>query len=161
MANRINIAKLNVRHLDCKHGFLSIQYSKPPIKNLTNGIFRANCQLADNSMYTVTLDDQVQYTYIHCTYTYRFTYACMCTIAHMETRTGTCACVHTTQIIWGIQLYAIFTKQSIIRYSHNYGNSYNWPHAQVLLTSIMKFVKYCPVYKKDMYTKHLLLVSYS
>ena len=41
----VNIAKLNVCHLACKHGFLSIQYSKPPIKNLANCIFRANHQI--------------------------------------------------------------------------------------------------------------------
>ena len=32
LANHMNIAKLNVRHLGCKHGLLSIQYSKLPIK---------------------------------------------------------------------------------------------------------------------------------
>ena len=44
----MNIAKLTVRHLGCNHGFLSIQYSKLPIKNLTNCIFRANCQIFDS-----------------------------------------------------------------------------------------------------------------
>ena len=40
--NHVNIAKLNVCHLCCKHGFLTIQYS---IKNLANWIFRANRQI--------------------------------------------------------------------------------------------------------------------
>ena len=34
--NHVNIAKLNVRRLGCKHGFLSMQYSKLPFKNLAN-----------------------------------------------------------------------------------------------------------------------------
>ena len=46
--NHVNIAKLNICHLGCKHGFLSIQYSKPPIKNLANCIFRANRQIFDS-----------------------------------------------------------------------------------------------------------------
>ena len=46
--NHVNITKLNVRHLDCKHGLVSIQYSKPPNKNLTNRIFRANRQISDS-----------------------------------------------------------------------------------------------------------------
>ena len=36
--NHVNIAKLNVRHLGCKHSFLSIQSSKLPNKNLANCI---------------------------------------------------------------------------------------------------------------------------
>ena len=46
--NHINIAKLNVHHLGCKHGSLSIQYSKMPIKNLANCIIRVNCQIFDS-----------------------------------------------------------------------------------------------------------------
>ena len=46
--NHIKIAKLNVHHLGCKHGFLSTQYSKLPIKNLAKCIFRANCQIFDS-----------------------------------------------------------------------------------------------------------------
>ena len=42
--NHISIAKLNVRLLYCKHGFLSIQYSKKPFRN---HIFRTNCQIFD------------------------------------------------------------------------------------------------------------------
>ena len=45
LANHLNIAKLNGRHLGYKHEFLSTQYSKPPIKNLVNCIFRANRQI--------------------------------------------------------------------------------------------------------------------
>ena len=45
--NHINIAKLNVRHLGCKHGFLSTQHSKPPIKNIANCIFTVNRQIFD------------------------------------------------------------------------------------------------------------------
>ena len=45
LANHVNIAKLNACHLGCKHGFLSIQYSKTPIKNLTICILRANQQM--------------------------------------------------------------------------------------------------------------------
>ena len=48
LVNHVNIAKLNVHHLGCKHGFLSIQYSKPPIKNLANCIFRVNRQIFDS-----------------------------------------------------------------------------------------------------------------
>ena len=48
LTNHISITKLNVRHLGCKHGFLSIQYSKLPIKNLANCIFRPNCQIFDS-----------------------------------------------------------------------------------------------------------------
>ena len=36
LANHVNIARLNVRYLGCKHEFLSIQYSKSPNKNLAN-----------------------------------------------------------------------------------------------------------------------------
>ena len=53
-----NIVKLNVRHLGCKHGFLSIQYSKPPIKNITNCIFRMNHQIFD-----LPIILHIQYTY--------------------------------------------------------------------------------------------------
>ena len=42
LANHVNITKLNVCHLGCKHGFLSIQYLKLPIKTLANCIFRVN-----------------------------------------------------------------------------------------------------------------------
>ena len=31
LVNHITITKFNVCHLDCKYGFLSIEYSKPPI----------------------------------------------------------------------------------------------------------------------------------
>ena len=48
MANHVNIAKLNIHHLGCKHRFLSIQHSKPPIKNLANCIFRVNRQIFDS-----------------------------------------------------------------------------------------------------------------
>ena len=53
-----HIAKLNAHHLGCKHGFLSIRYSKPPIKNLTNCILEGITKiildrLINNSMYTV------------------------------------------------------------------------------------------------------------
>ena len=41
------IAKLNVRHLGCRHGFLSMQYSKLPIKTLTNCILRVIHQIFD------------------------------------------------------------------------------------------------------------------
>ena len=47
LANHINIAKLNVCHLGCKHKFLSIRCSKSPNKNLANCIFRANRQIFD------------------------------------------------------------------------------------------------------------------
>ena len=47
LANHVNITKLNVHRLGCKHGFLSIQYSQLPIKNLANCIFRTNHQLFD------------------------------------------------------------------------------------------------------------------
>ena len=46
--NHVSIAKLNVHHLGCKHGFLSIQYSKLPNKSLANYIFRANHQIFDS-----------------------------------------------------------------------------------------------------------------
>ena len=42
--------QLNVHHLDCRHGFLSMQYSKPPIKMLTNCIFIAIRQIFDSSI---------------------------------------------------------------------------------------------------------------
>ena len=48
LANHVSIAKLNVCHLGYKHGFLSIQCSKPPIKNLANCNFRANRQIFDS-----------------------------------------------------------------------------------------------------------------
>ena len=49
LANHVNIAKLNVRHLiGSKHGFLSIQCSKSPNKSLTNCIFRTNCQIFES-----------------------------------------------------------------------------------------------------------------
>ena len=45
LANHVNITKLNVCHLGCTYGFLSIQYIKLSIRNLTNCSFRANCQI--------------------------------------------------------------------------------------------------------------------
>ena len=55
LANHIYIAKLNVRHLGCRHGFLSMQYLKSPIKMFANCIFRAirQIRLTNNSMYMV------------------------------------------------------------------------------------------------------------
>ena len=47
LANQVNIAKLNVCHLSCKHGFLFIEYSKSPINSLANCIFRTNHQIFD------------------------------------------------------------------------------------------------------------------
>ena len=48
LTNHVNITKLTVRHLDCKHGFLSIQYIfKLLIKDLANYIFRVNHQIFD------------------------------------------------------------------------------------------------------------------
>ena len=46
--NHICIAKLNVRHLGCRHGFLSMQYSKLPIKMLAICIFRVIHQIFDS-----------------------------------------------------------------------------------------------------------------
>ena len=46
LENHVYIAKLIVRHLGCRHGFLSMQYSKPPIKTFT--IFRAIHQILDS-----------------------------------------------------------------------------------------------------------------
>ena len=46
--NHVNIAKLNVHHLGCRHGFLSIQYSKPLNINHTNCNFRAIRQILDS-----------------------------------------------------------------------------------------------------------------
>ena len=39
----VTITKFNVHHLDYNHGFLSIEYSKLPIKKPVNSIFRVNC----------------------------------------------------------------------------------------------------------------------
>ena len=47
LVNHVSITKLNVCHFGCKHGFLSIQYSKPPNKILINCIFRENSQIFD------------------------------------------------------------------------------------------------------------------
>ena len=57
--NHVNIANLHVRHLGCKHGFLSIQYLKPPNKSLANCIFRVNCQILDSPILPLT---GIQYT---------------------------------------------------------------------------------------------------
>ena len=65
--NHVNIAKLNVCHLYCKH---SIQYSKLPIKNLANCIFRANCQIFD-----LPIIPCIQYIVSLCTCTVTFSYA--------------------------------------------------------------------------------------
>ena len=48
LAKHICIAKLNVHHLGCRHEFLSMQYSKPPIKMLVNCIFKAIHQIFDS-----------------------------------------------------------------------------------------------------------------
>ena len=45
LVNCVTITKFNVHHLDYNHGFLSIEYSKLPIQNPINSMFRVNCQL--------------------------------------------------------------------------------------------------------------------
>ena len=62
--NHVNIAKLNVHHLGFKHGFLFIQYSKPPIKNLNNCIIRVNRQIFDAPI-ILCIGYSKKPTYIH------------------------------------------------------------------------------------------------
>ena len=57
--NHITNAKLNIHYLDCKHRFLSMQYSYLPIKNLANWIFRANHQIFNSPIISHAVPCQV------------------------------------------------------------------------------------------------------
>ena len=63
LANHVNIAILNVCHLSCKHGFLFIENSKPPINNLANCIFRANRQILDSLIIPRIVDTRYHIIY--------------------------------------------------------------------------------------------------
>ena len=113
--NYVYITKLNVHHLGCRHGFLSMQYSKPPIKTFANCIFRVIHQIFDSPIIP------------HIRYVINTT---VITIIHAQIDTHTNTEIHTNMHIHTHTQSNVYTHIHTHIHTHTHTYTHTYTHIQ-------------------------------